>query len=120
MATVPRRDLAATIPVAALVAAYLVFLADSNFISGRGISAVALILTGATVLLLTDDSTTWLTPVLAVPAVVCAAFPVILLLTISIATTVTLWTIELAERSTFAPDRRGATRMTPTGPGRRH
>lgn len=96
--------------MAALVAVYLLFLANSNFIATRGMTAVTLILTGTTVLLLADDHPgpiTWLTPLLATASVACAAMSFTLapttLLTISIATTLTLWTLQLADHLTFEP-----------------
>ncbi|MFG1912302.1 hypothetical protein [Kribbella sp. NPDC048928] len=103
MPMLPHRDLAATIAVAALVALHLLFIADSNFLPIHGASALTLVLTGATVVLVADEHTTWLTPLLAVPAVVCAAIPATLLLTISVGATLTLWCIELAEHVTFTP-----------------
>ncbi|WP_432877320.1 hypothetical protein ACQPYH_28490 [Kribbella sp. CA-245084] len=105
-----RRNLAAGIPVGALVALYLAFLATGNLLSPRAMAAAALLMTGATSLLLADDhdppAVSWITPILALPAVVCAtlalAFPPTLLLTITTATTLALWTIQLALHLTFA------------------
>jgi hypothetical protein len=120
MVTIPRRYLVATIPVASLAVVYLLFLANSNFITERAMTAVTLMLTGATVLLLADvqpGAVGWLTPLLAVAAIVCATLSFTLaptlLLTLSIATTVILWSLQLAEHSTFEPSAAGS----PAGPG---
>src|SRR5262245_51805848 len=109
MPVLGRRELGASILTAVLVGLYLVFLAVGNFLTGREMTALALLLTGAVILLLTGDGDEqpWFSTALAVAAVVCAALSFtlspVLLLTMSIATTSTLWSVHLAEHVTFAP-----------------
>lgn len=108
-----RRDLAASAVIVVLLALYLPFLALDTFLgigSTDEMTCVVLMLTGAIVILLADDgrsdAVSWLTPILATAAVGCAALSLIsaagTLLPISVATTVTLWSIQLAEHVSFA------------------
>ena len=111
MPVLSRRELAATALIAVLVGVYLVFLAVGNFLDLREMTALTLIFTGSVILLLTDDeqspAVSWFSTLIAVPAVVCATLsllsPSVLLLTISIATTSTLWSVHIAEHLTFEP-----------------
>ncbi|MEV0800685.1 hypothetical protein AB0I34_23550 [Kribbella sp. NPDC050281] len=110
-----RRDLAASAVIVVLLALYLPFLALGTFLgigSTDEMTCAVLILTGAIVILLADDgrsdAASWLTPILATAAVACAALSLIsaagTLLPVSVATTVTLWSVQLAEHVTFTPN----------------
>lgn len=108
--TAPGRYVAATATVAALLVVLLLFLAHSNFLTARGMTAVTLMLTGATAVLLADDRpgrTTWRTPLLAAAAIICATLSYALaptaLLTVSIATTFALWFLQLTNHLTVDP-----------------
>jgi hypothetical protein len=122
-----RRCVIAAIPLGLLIALYGTFLASSNLIPVRAMAATTLLGTGTLTLLLTDEhdppGIAWLTPVLAVPATVCAALaPVLapkLLLTVAIATVLTLWTLQLAEHITFQARTGEAERAAGYRPGSR-
>ena len=115
MPILSRRDLAAAILIAVLLAIYVLFLASSNLVSGRQAACATLIVSGTVIILCPDDgrpdAISWLVAFLAVAAVASATLSIAgprptLLLTISIATTLTLWCIHLAEHITFtSPDR---------------
>ncbi|TCC44876.1 hypothetical protein E0H73_45175 [Kribbella pittospori] len=114
MPVLRRRDLAASVLIAVLLALYLPFLALGTFLgigSSDDMACTVLILSGATVVLLADDdrydAASWLTPILATAAVACAALSLIsaagILLPVAVATMLTLLCIQLAEHITFAP-----------------
>jgi hypothetical protein len=106
-----RRRLAAAVPLGVLIALHATFLAASNLIPVRAMTAATLILSGATTLLLADDHdpphVAWLTVVFALPATVCSALALVLQpelpLSIAIAIMLTLWVLQLAEHLCSQP-----------------
>jgi hypothetical protein len=117
-----RRLLVAAIPLCLLIALYGMFLATSNLIPARAMTAAVLICVGVITILLADPHDPpvvgWLTPVLALPATVCAVLAMTqapeLFRTLAIATTLALWTVQLAEHLTFGPPR--TVRVDPDDP----
>jgi len=110
MPTLRRRDLVASTLIAVLVAIYLLFLASSNFLTIRGMTCATLMLGGAIIIVCSDgerpDAISWLTTILGVTAVAAgtlalAVSPSTLFLTVAVATTLAVWSVQLAEHLTF-------------------
>ncbi|WP_328519819.1 hypothetical protein [Kribbella sp. NBC_00359] len=110
MPTLRRRDLVATTLIAVLVMLYLLFLASSNFLTIRGMTCATLMLGGAIIIVCSDserpDAISWLTTILGVTAVAAgtlalAVSPSTLFLTVAVATTLAVWSVQLAEHLTF-------------------
>ena len=110
MPTLRRRDLVATTLIAVLVMLYLLFLASSNFLTIRAMTCATLMLGGAIIIVCSDgerpDAISWLTTILGVTAVAAgtlalAVSPSTLFLTVAVATTLAVWSVQLAEHLTF-------------------
>ena len=110
MPTLRRRDLVASTLIAVLVAIYLLFLASSNFLTVRAMTCATLMLGGAIIIVCSDgerpDAISWLTTILGVTAVAAgilalAVSPSTLFLTVAIATTLAVWSVQLAKHLTF-------------------
>ena len=110
MPTLRRRDLVASTLIAVLVAIYLLFLASSNFLTIRAMTCATLMLGGAIIIVCSDgerpDAFSWLTAILSVTAVAAgtlalAVSPSTLFLTVAVATTLAVWSVQLAEHLTF-------------------
>lgn len=110
-----RRRLAAAVPLGVLLALYAAFLATSNLIPARAMTAATLLLSGATTLLLADDCdpprVAWLTPVFALLATVCSVLALVLraepLLSVAVASMLTLWVVHLSRLLGRRHDRAG-------------
>ncbi|WP_350275805.1 hypothetical protein [Kribbella sp. HUAS MG21] len=110
-----RRRLAAAVPLGILLALHAAFLAASNLIPLRPMTAATLILSGAITLLLADDRdpprVAWLTPVFALPATVCSVLALVLraelLLSVAVASMLTLWIVQLSRLLGRRRDRAG-------------
>jgi NAD/NADP transhydrogenase beta subunit len=110
MPTLRRRDLVASTLIAVLVMLYLLFLASSNFLTIRAMTCATLMLGGAIIIVCSDgerpDAISWLTTILGVTAVAAgtvalAVSPSTLFLTVAVATTLAVWSVQLAEHLTF-------------------
>ena len=110
MPTLRRRDLVASTLITVLVAIYLLFLASSNFLTIRAMTCATLMLGGAIIIVCSDgerpDAISWLTTILGVTAVAAgtlalAVSPSTLFLTVAVATTLAVWSVQLAEHLTF-------------------
>lgn len=110
MPTLRRRDLVASTVIAVLVTLYLVFLASSNFLTIRAMTCVTLMLGGAVIIACSDserpDALSWLTAILSVAAfaagtLALAVAPSALSLAVAVATTLAVWSVQLAEHLTF-------------------
>ncbi|MFK4084928.1 hypothetical protein ACI2LF_12505 [Kribbella sp. NPDC020789] len=107
-----RRDAAASVLVAALLVVQLTLVTTEPHTPWRATTAVILILTGAIIVLLTDealpDAVAWLNTGLSVLAATSAVLALatdhpVLPLTISTATTLARWTLQLADHATLSP-----------------
>ena len=117
MVTLRRRDLVASTLIAVLVMLYLLFLASSNFLTIRAMTCTTLMLGGAIIIVCSDgerpDAFSWLTAILSVTAVAAgtlalAVSPSTLFLTVAVATTLAVWSVQLAEHLTFTSASREA------------
>ncbi|MER7246876.1 hypothetical protein [Kribbella sp. NPDC000426] len=107
MSGLSRRDTSTTVLMVALLAVHLPFVALSN----RATSCLSLLLIGAAVLVLTPalrpDLTGWLSAFLALTSVTAGAIVIGLptssvLATVSVATALVLWSVNLADHLTFS------------------
>lgn len=121
MPTVPRRDVLATLLIVVLLAIHLPFVALGNragaCLSLITIGAVALVLAGT----LCPDPGGWLATLLAAVSATTGALAIPLpsgvLTTISIGSTLVLWSVSLTTHLTFRVAER---RNHPLGPAARH